>query len=272
VRGRSEETPSFPHSLEIRTLSQTGLIGSALLLVALGAALVGAWRGARDADPLARAAVVGAAGAALYFLAHGSGDWFFEWAGLGAAAFAMLGLACGMQPRPADPYRGFPAALGGRVRGVAGGIGIAAVFLVLGSLWWSERQVDRAARIWPTHPTAAFSALDTARSLNPFGDHADLVRGAIAVQLGSLQRADDAFADALKRNPRNEYAALERGAIAGTRGDRAAAVSWLTRAVALSPRDAVAKDALAKAKAGRRLNVEKTNLALARQASSLARP
>jgi predicted Zn-dependent protease len=139
-------------------------------------------------------------------------------------------------------------------------------------LWWSERQVERAARIWPNHPTAAFNALDTARSLNPFGDHADLVRGAIAVQLGSLPRADAAFANALKRNPRNEYAALERGAIAGTLGDRATAIRWLTRAVALSPRDAVAKDALAKARAGRRLNVAKTNLALARQASSFAKP
>ena len=272
VRGRSDETPLYPHSLEIRTLSQTGLIGAALLLTALIAAFVGAWRGARSADSLARAAVAGAAGTALYFLAHGSGDWFWEYAGLGAAAFAMLGLACGMAPRPSAPYRGFPPALGGRVRGIAGGLVIGLMFLALGSLWWSERQVERAARIWPNHPSAAFSALDTARSLNPFGDHADLVRGAISVRLNSLQRAQEAYTRAANRNPRNEYAALELGAIAGTLGDQATAVRQLQRAVELSPRDAVAKDALEKARAGRRLNVTKTNLALQRQASAIARP
>ena len=42
ARASSEETPRYPHSVELRTLSQTGLIGALLALVGLGAALIAA--------------------------------------------------------------------------------------------------------------------------------------------------------------------------------------------------------------------------------------
>ncbi|HEX3452407.1 MAG TPA: O-antigen ligase family protein, partial [Solirubrobacteraceae bacterium] len=38
VHGRSDETPHYPHSVELRTLVQTGLVGTLLALVGLGAA------------------------------------------------------------------------------------------------------------------------------------------------------------------------------------------------------------------------------------------
>jgi hypothetical protein len=98
VHGRSDETPHYPHSVELRTLSQTGLVGVLLAIVGLGAALVAAARALHRPDPLAR----GVAGAALagfgYWVVHGSVDWFWEFAGLGAPAFAMLGLACALAP------------------------------------------------------------------------------------------------------------------------------------------------------------------------------
>ncbi|MGO9320182.1 MAG: O-antigen ligase family protein, partial [Solirubrobacteraceae bacterium] len=91
AHGRSVETPRYPHSVELRTLTQTGLVGALLALVGLGAALLAAARALRAADPLAR----NVAGAALagfgYWAVHGSFDWFWEFAGLGAPAFALLG-------------------------------------------------------------------------------------------------------------------------------------------------------------------------------------
>ncbi|MCW3017885.1 MAG: hypothetical protein JWN10_193, partial [Solirubrobacterales bacterium] len=98
VHGRSVETPHYPHSVELRTLVQTGLVGTLLAIVGLGAALVAAARALRTPDPLVRTL----AGAALagfgYWAVHGSVDWFWEFAGLGAPAFAMLGLACALAP------------------------------------------------------------------------------------------------------------------------------------------------------------------------------
>ncbi|HST56504.1 MAG TPA: O-antigen ligase family protein [Solirubrobacteraceae bacterium] len=199
--GRSKETPHYPHSIELRTLAQTGLVGALLALLGLGGALLAgvramrAWpgRGGRaepmradgpprpgmstelappgglrrpgestrlappdelarlgmstrlappdelarlgmstrlappdelarpgestrlaPPDELARlgmstklappdelGGVVAAAALAgfVYWVAHGSVDWFWEFAGLGAPAFALLGLACALAPR-----------------------------------------------------------------------------------------------------------------------------------------------------------------------------
>ncbi len=99
AHGRSNETPRYPHSVELRTLTQTGLAGALLVLVGLGAALVAGWRGLRESDPLGRAVAAAALAGFAYWVVHGSFDWFWEFAGLGAPAFAMLGLACALAPR-----------------------------------------------------------------------------------------------------------------------------------------------------------------------------
>ncbi len=101
--GRSDETPHYPHSVELRTLSQTGLLGAVLALVGLGAALLAGWRAMRRTDDVLGATVAASALAGFaYWAVHGSFDWFWEFAGLGAPAFALLGLACALAPRRSD--------------------------------------------------------------------------------------------------------------------------------------------------------------------------
>ena len=110
AHGRSEETPRYPHSVELRTLAQTGLVGALLALVGLGAALLAGAR-APCAAPIRSCRAVAAAALAgfAYWVVHGSFDWFWEFAGLGAPAFALLGLACALAPAraalaaPRDP-------------------------------------------------------------------------------------------------------------------------------------------------------------------------
>jgi tetratricopeptide (TPR) repeat protein len=104
AHGRSTETPRYPHSVELRTLVQTGLVGALLAVVGLGAALLAAWRALAPRHPdraLARAVAAAAAAGFAYWAVHGSFDWFWEFAGLGAPAFALLGLACALAPRSA---------------------------------------------------------------------------------------------------------------------------------------------------------------------------
>ena len=105
VHGRSDETPHYPHSVELRTLTETGLVGALLALVGLGAALMAGWRALRGSDPLGRAVAAAALAGFAYWVVHGSFDWFWEFAGLGAPAFAMLGLACALAPRRVAPRR-----------------------------------------------------------------------------------------------------------------------------------------------------------------------
>lgn len=268
-RGRSEETPRYPHSLELRTLAQTGVVGALLLVGWLAAALFGALRAVRRGG-LAGAVAAGATVTFLYWLVHGSFDWFWEIAGLGGPAVAMLGLACALTPRRSAPEpepepdpegeEDRPRRGPGRIAVVAGVVAVAvAAALSLGAPWLAERGVKQATSDWRANPTRAFDQLDLAATLNPVSDRPSLIAGSIALKLGELKRADRAFAEAVARNPRSDYAYLERGVIASVEGRTAQAVALLTHAVSLSPRDPFTASALATARSGRQIDLERLN-------------
>jgi hypothetical protein len=279
--GRSQETPHYPHSVELRTLTQTGLLGALLAIIGLGAALVAGWRAMRRADPMGRAVVAAALGGFVYWAVHGSFDWFWEFAGLGAPAFALLGIACSLAPRtPSEwPARGAP--LSGSARApqmrripvwLSAAAGIAAALAVLLSLatpWLSEREIQSAARIWPKAPLAAYARLDDAAKLNPLGDRAYLVEGSIALRFGDLARAEHAFSLALERVPDDAYAALELGAIASESGEGARALVLLERAVHLDPRDPLTRRALQTVRIGRRVDLRALNRSILLRAEHL---
>jgi tetratricopeptide (TPR) repeat protein len=264
-RGQSNETPRYPHNLVLRTLAQTGLVGALLLLTAFAAALAAAWRAMRAADPLAAAVAGGAVLAFLYWVVHGMTDWFWEWAGLGAPAFALLGLACALAPRRAGETEGeaaVPVAARGRSRGVV--VVLAGAALILGALaiagpWQAERDIERAGAVFAQRPFESYSRLDRAAGLDPGSDRPALLAGSIALRYGDLPRARAAFEDALDRNPRGQYATLELGAIASVQGDHAEALRLLTRALALAPRDSTAREALAVVRGGATIDVGALN-------------
>ena len=272
AHGRSDETPRYPHSVELRTLTQTGLIGTLLALIGLGAALVAAARGLRSPDPLARAVVAAALGGFAYWVVHGSFDWFWEFAGLGAPAFALLGLACALVPRVPTPPR-VPARSTHKAGQLAIGVGAIAAVLAALSLtapWLSQLQVQSAARVWTRAPQTAYARLNDAARLNPLSDEAYLVAGSIALRFGDLARADHEFALALGRTPGDAYATLERGAIASSENDRPAALALLERAARLDPRDPLTRQALRLAREGKRVNVDELNRSILLNAQQLA--
>ncbi len=266
--GHSSETPHYPHSVELRALEETGIVGALLLLVALGAALLAATRAMyRNRDPLAVAVAGGATIAFVYWLAHGTFDWFWEFAGLGAPAFALIGLACALHPRPEPAAAPSPATLWPRIALL---VTAALAAIVIGGVWLSARDVGRAAKIYATQPLKAYALLHQAGSLNPLSDEPDLIAGGIALRYNDLARADREFADALGRVPDGAYATLERGAIASAQGDRERARALLTRAVALNPRDGLTRQALQVVRSGGTIDVGNLNRVILTQAQELA--
>ena len=274
AHGRSEETPHYPHSVELRTLAQTGLVGALLALVGLGAALLAAARALRSSDPLVRSVTGAALAGFAYWVVHGSVDWFWEFAGLGAPAFALLGLACALSPARVPSARRSPAD-GSPVRRrrlavVAGLLVALAAVVSLAAPWLSQLEVQSAARIWTSAPQTAYARLRDAARLNPLSDEADLVAGSIALRYGELARADREFSSALARTPGDAYATLERGAIASARGERAVALGFLERAVRLDPREPLTRQALGLVREGRRVDIDELNRLILLKAQQLA--
>jgi tetratricopeptide (TPR) repeat protein len=289
VHGRSEETPRYPHSVELRTLVQTGLVGALLALVGLGAALFAAACALRRPEPLVRT-VAGAALAGFgYWVVHGSFDWFWEFAGLGAPAFALLGLACALAPArrrrapgaPVEaaapvqaPARKTPPAGGrawrGHIAWAAGGVTALAATASLAAPWLSQLELQSAARIWTSAPQTAYARLHEAAQLNPLSDAAYLLAGSIALRYGELERAEREFALALERSSDDAYATLERGAIASAKGERAVALRLLQRAVRLDPREPLTSQTLEQVRAGQRVSIEALNRSILLKAQQLA--
>jgi O-Antigen ligase len=234
---RSDEEPLYPHSLELKVVAQTGVVGGLLFLGFLVGAVI-AWARRREESELSRgmraAALVGFA----YWFVHGSIDWFWELPGLAAPALAMLGLAVASEPRaetrtPTFTRRPARAAFGY----LLGAAALLAACLTLGLPWLAAKEVRAAAGEWRRSPDRAFERLDRARRLDPLSDRPDLIAGAIASRLSDTRRMVEEFGDALERNPSNWYARLELGVAYAREGKRAAALRELSAARRLNPRE-----------------------------------
>jgi tetratricopeptide (TPR) repeat protein len=248
---RGIEETLYPHSLELRTLTQLGLVGAVLLGGFFLFALFAALRPRVD-DSLG--AGVAATGVVVvgYWLVHGSVDWFWEVPGLTCPALACLALAGRIRhsPRP-HPRRRLPG-------WAIASIGAA---LVLGSAlslalpWLAEKETQRALGTWRSDPAQAFSRLERARRLNPLSDKPDMLAGAIASRLEDTTRMQRAFQGALVRNPYNWYAQFELGILAASQGDRREALRRLAAVRSLNPREPALALALEQVRRGRRVSL-----------------
>jgi O-antigen ligase len=288
---RSDNAPKYPHSVELRTISQTGLVGTALLLVGLGAALWAALLAVRRRRGLGSVAAAAATATFLYWLIHGSIDWFWEFPALGGPAFALLGLAAGLLPRRAagegGPAREFsPARARGRspararasaarARGrrsarpaLVIALGVAAA-LSFAAPWLAEVQQDRAISAWRTNPSSAFDTLDSAASLNPLNATPKLLAGSIALRLGRKADSQRYFREAIERDPGDAYAHLELGGLLAQAGRRGEALATLERAAKLDPRDDLTAGVLRRVRRGKPVDLTAVNRQLAARSAKL---
>jgi hypothetical protein len=252
AHGRSDETPHYPHSVELRTLAQTGLIGALLALVGLGGARW--WRPrAACAAPIRSGASWSAA--ALAGFAYWVGAWLVRLvlgvrraggAGVRAArprlracprraARPLLARCTGARMSSGAEHSGQRLLLSDAAAGTIGRgrrpvrLGAVEHWRGAGRRHLAHRTVaepaggaERGARL---DERAADRVRPSERrgALNPLSDEPYLVAGSIALRFGDLtQRADHEFALALERTPGDAYATLERGAIASSRRRTAA--------------------------------------------------
>ena len=270
-RAKSGEQPLYPHSVELRTLSQTGLVGALLLGIALAAAITAAVRATRRRAGIGSAAAAAGLGAFVYWLVHGSVDWFWELPALGAAAFALLGLAAGLAPRrPATRLaRALRPPVGPRPAALAAAAAALVLLASFGMPWLSDRLVKQALNDCCSNPSDVYSQLDSASWLNPLSPDPKLAAGSVALFLGRPQDAQRYFRQLLRRDSGDYYAHLMLGGIAFDGGQRSQGLRLLARAAQLNPHDEITARALARARRGGRVDVARVNRAVAARYRSL---
>lgn len=232
----SGEQPLYPHSLVVRALSQTGIVGTVLLAVFLGAAASAALR---QRTPRARALIGGLLAGVAAWLLHGLADWLWEMPALGLMAFALLGLAVGLDRTPSPRWRDDRVrAPWARVAVLVTSVGvILASTITLALPWLSVRYEQRALERWRDDFPGALAMLNRAAALNPLSDRAYVLAGAIASRRGDAEVMREKFERAVARNPSNWYAQLELAVAASALDDRSAALRAARTAYRLNPRE-----------------------------------
>ncbi|MEI7761121.1 MAG: O-antigen ligase family protein [Thermoleophilia bacterium] len=260
----------YPHSVELRTLQQTGLIGSLLLCIFIAGALVGALRRIRARPPVARGIAISSLLVFGYWCVHGSVDWLWEVPALSAAAFCFLGLGVALsdpdtvEEPPHAPWRRWVA------MGLAGAFALLTIVALVPPLL-SDRQVEAALRSVAA-PTVAYEYLDRASSLNPLASEPDLLGSVIAEQSGDVARQRAFLVRAISRNPYDWFAHVQIALLDARAGDRVAALRSLERARRLDPRDASILFAAERIRAGKPPTAAEMNELYIQSAASCCLP
>ena len=246
---RTGDEPRWVHSLELRLLAHTGIVGLLLFAGFLVAAIAAALRTSR-ARPEARLAAASALVPLIVWLVHGSIDWLWEFPALSVPALAFLGGAAAISRASSSARaRGDSRGAGTRRRRVAAALAAAASVAALALVavpYLAAREVQRALTAWPTDPALAYRQLRNASDLLPFNAQTDLVGGAIALNRGDRAIAGAWFEMAVRRDDQGWLAPFALGLLASDQHRPAQARRDFVLAHALDPRDPLISSALAR--------------------------
>jgi O-Antigen ligase len=224
-KGRSRETPARAHSVEADTLAETGLVGFALLVLAVGLPFLVVARRARSSVTGA-----GILGASAYWGAHASVDWMWTFPAVSLPFFVLLGI--GLAEPEAPRLRGAIAA-------PAGVLAAAAAILAFAPPWLAAKFTSDAY----THPERSAHDLQWARRLDPLSVRPLEAEAALSIPPGDIPPLDKA----VRKQPRALEPHYELGLAYLRSGRRADAARELRIAHRLAPRDPDVAKALRRA-------------------------
>jgi O-antigen ligase len=246
LRRHSSQEPTWTHSLELRLLAHTGVVGFALFAIFLAAGLTAAIRNRRRAGPIGGAVAGVALLPLVVWLIHGSVDWFWEMPALTGPALGFLGMAAALRAREDGDLVGRQSRrrIPSSVLVAAGALAALAAVLVLAFPYLSVREVSTASDIRQQNPEAALRDLAVASDLNPLSPQPGRLAGTIALQTGQLTEARSRFQEAISREPGAWFDWLGDGLAASELGDAASARRDFATAVRINSRQPADTEAL----------------------------
>jgi O-Antigen ligase len=227
---RTDRNVADPHSLPLRVLAETGLIGAGLFALWLGALAVALTRRARLADHATRVWIAGLAAAGTVVLVQAAVDWLWLIPGLFGLAVMALGLAARSAEDAGPPL---PRTL--VARGLVA-LALVAAMASVGALFLSGVYVSKARQA-ATAPRASLSAARTAERLNPVSVTPLYLQAAALETEGDRAAARRALREALERERGNFVTLALLGDLETRAGNAAIARDYYRRALALNPRD-----------------------------------
>ncbi|HEY2537279.1 MAG TPA: O-antigen ligase family protein [Solirubrobacteraceae bacterium] len=260
---RTGEEPRWAHSLELRLLVHTGLIGALLFVLFVVAVGIAALRGGGARGRPVRFAAAVALLPFIVWVVHGSIDWFWEFPALSVPALAFAGAACALGVGEATG-----ASRARRVRiarvSVAAVLGIGALAAVA-IAYASAHEIQRATDIYSEHPAQAYAELHSASNLMPFDAQIYLLEGSIALDYGEASAARGFFEQAVRHDDQEWLAPFVLGLLASERGERAQAKAQLRRSLRLNPGEQIVAEALIRAGRPHPMTVEEAQRILSTQ-------
>ena len=232
---RTGEDIRQPHSIELQTLGELGMVGGLLLatfLVAIGAGFARRARAARH-SLRDRGLVVAAGGTFAVWLVHTSVDWLHLIPGLTGIALccAAVLVAPWREPRANSARRA-------RVGIVAVcGVAVIAGTILVGRAVLADRYLTEGRDALPEDPVEAITKARDSRQLNDERLSVYYVESAAWARLGDYRRARSVLSEATRREPHDFVPWALLGDIAIRRDDRREALRNYRRAHALNPRD-----------------------------------
>ena len=253
------EDVNQPHSLEIQALSETGLVGLALLLVFLAGVAMGMWRmrAAARRSAITRGCLVAAAGGFTAWLVHTSFDWIHLLPGVTAVALCMaavLVLARDPAPRlpwpwtlvrptplPAGASRAALRAAARRPLSTASLAAAAAVVVVAGASLSRQGLADfyrsRGQAALSNDPASALRYANKSLAIDGDALATYYLRAAALARFDLAPAAVRTLDQATRREPQNFVTWALLGDLAARRGQRQQAVGYYRHAHDLNPLD-----------------------------------
>jgi tetratricopeptide (TPR) repeat protein len=242
-----------PHSIELQTLSELGLVGALLLLGFLGGVGWGAMRMRAHAVrfQISRGLLVAGLGTFVTWLAQTSVDWMHLLPGL--TAFALAGAAVLLAPstRPAagEGGHGFMPArkLAAKLAVVLGASAVIATLVVTGASLSRQGLADlyraRAQRELAVRPANALADVNRSLAIDPDAMQSYYLKAAALARSDEAEAASATLEVALAREPDNFVTWALLGDIAVRERKPKQARGDYLRAHTLNPRDSALREA-----------------------------
>ncbi len=248
------------HSQWLNVLSELGLVGLVLFVVAVGGLVVAALgRLFKDRTDPERSLLAACQAAVVVFVVHMSIDWDWDMAVITVAFLLLAGVAAGyVRKRGRVAAAGYAAdnaraaaAAGDARRFPLGARILISGLVILGAISWGLPYLSQRAALaavndssWGRLAQAAASARQAGR-LDPLAVDPLVKLALVQVEQRRPTAARQTLTKAVRLQPRNYEPYYQMGVLElNSFGDRAAAAQWFRRALALNPLDGLTRGEL----------------------------